>query len=82
MPVIEALTEEEWDGDPDTVDGSKVHVRDMATAVQIWSWGQGRETTVAEAALAFNVRPELISQAVDYCYYLYERAGVIEHEGL
>lgn len=53
----------------------------FARAVQVWSMAQDRPTTVEEAALAFNVRPELIVQAVEHHGWMSIIDGVIEHEG-
>ena len=54
----------------------------FSNAVQVWAIGQGREVTVSEAALAFNVEPKLIRQAVeDHPWMFIGNDDVIEHEG-
>lgn len=72
------------DGDPQAwdLDTGQPGVGLFATAVQVWSIAQGRAVTVNEAALAFNVQPALIRQAVDYHYFMFLGDGdTIEHEG-
>jgi len=53
----------------------------FANAVQVWSTAQGRAVTVDEAALTFNVRPELIRQAVEWHPWMLLAGDVIEHDG-
>ncbi len=52
-------------------------------AIQVWAIAQDRGgVTINEAALAFNVRPDLIRQAVeDHPWMFVGRDDVIEHEG-
>ncbi len=54
----------------------------FGNALQVWSALQdGRATTVNEAALTFNVPPELIRQAVKDHFWMYLDGDVIEHDG-
>ena len=54
----------------------------FGSAVQVWAVAQGRDVSVEEAALAFNVRPEIIVHAVDdHPWMSIGPDGVIEHEG-
>lgn len=54
----------------------------FANAVQVWVGAQNRTVTVNDAALAFNVAPHLIRQAVEWHYWLYLGPGdTIEQEG-
>lgn len=54
----------------------------FSNAVQVWAVAHGGEVTVSAAALAFNVKPELIRQAADDHPWMYIGHGdVIEHEG-
>ena len=54
----------------------------FSSALQVWTVAQNRPVKVAEAALAFNVKPEIIRQAVEAHYWMLLGAGdVIEHEG-
>lgn len=53
----------------------------FSNAVQVWAIAQGRDVTVQEAALAFNVVPDLIRQAVDHHYYMLLCGDIIEHDG-
>ena len=54
----------------------------FGNAVQVWSIAQGRDVTVQEAALAFNVEPKLIRQAVDdHPWMLINDCDVIDHDG-
>lgn len=50
-------------------------------AVQVWSVMQGRPTTVAEAAQAFQVPESRIIEAVNEHYWMYLDGDVIEHDG-
>lgn len=63
MPIT-ALAEDAENGcwDHETGHPTVVH---FGAAVQVWSVAQDRPTTVGEAALAFNVTPELVRQAVE-----------------
>lgn len=58
------------------------------SAVQVWSALQDRPTSVAEAALAFNVTPQRIVEAVERHYWMFLDGPaddftqlMIEHEG-
>lgn len=64
-------------------DGSQLcSVSLFADAVQVWSHAQGRDTTINEAALVFNVTPELIKKTIDYHPYISVTSdGVMIHEG-
>lgn len=54
----------------------------FANALSVWAWAQNRKITVNDAALAFNVAPALIRQAVEYHYWMFlGTGGIIEHEG-
>lgn len=50
---------------------------ELGRAITIWTYAQGRiGVTVGEAALAFNVTPEKVAEAVDQCgnpYFWIER---------
>ena len=69
--------------------GGRPTLMTLANAVQCWALSQGRrEVTFGEAALAFNITPERVSQAVELHCWLFtldtdrpvaERR--IEHEG-
>lgn len=51
-------------------------------AVQLWSLAQDRPVTVREAALAFNVTPDLMRQAInDHPWMLLGGSEKIEHDG-
>ena len=60
---------------------NEIGVALFSNAVQVWSVLQERSTTVNEAALAFNVRPEIIRQAVEWHAWMYLDGDTIEHEG-
>ena len=72
--------DEAWDVDTDAPS-----VLYFGNALQVWSGLQGRDVTVAEAALTFNATPEVIRQAVEaHPWLLLRRTGdaeLIEHEG-
>jgi hypothetical protein len=54
----------------------------FANALQVWSLAQDRPPTENEAALAFNVTPALIREAIDFHMCMLPGLdGVIEHEG-
>lgn len=54
----------------------------FGAALQVWLGAQNREgITVDEAALAFNVRPEIIRQAVETHYWMFLSGDVIEQDG-
>ena len=54
----------------------------FANAVSVWAWGQARPVTINDAALAFNVAPDLVRQAVEHNHWMFIGAGdIIEHEG-
>lgn len=55
----------------------------FSNAIQVWAIAQDRGgLTINEAALAFNVRPDLIRQAVEDHPWMFVGSGdVIEHEG-
>ena len=53
----------------------------FGSALQVWSCLQGRPTTVNEAALTFNVPPELIRQAVEDHSWMFLSGDEIEHDG-
>ena len=54
----------------------------FANAVQIWAIAQNRDITVNDAAMSFNVAPDLIRQAADWHYWMSVGAGdIIKHEG-
>lgn len=57
---------------PDDDGEAGIHRQDFANAVSVWSFMQNSEkqTTVADAALAFNTTPELVRQAVEDHYWL------------
>lgn len=65
------------------MDGSgDISVIHFGNAIQVWAFAQDREVKIAEAALAFNVRPELICQAIEnHAWMSANAAGEIEHEG-
>lgn len=57
-------------------------VKLFSNALQVWAYAQGRVVTVDDAALAFNVPPEVIRRAVEWHYWLFITEGdVIESEG-
>lgn len=49
----------------DDDDEAGVHRQAFASAVACWSFMQNRQTSVAEAAAAFNTSPEIVRQAID-----------------
>lgn len=61
----------------------------LANAIQVWSVLQGRKTSVAEAARAFNVAPRHVIEVIDREYGWMSLIGprddlknlIIEHEG-
>ena len=54
----------------------------FCNALSVWVIAQDRDVTVGDAALAFNVAPALIRQAVEWHYWMLLGAGdVIEHDG-
>ena len=54
----------------------------FANAVQVWAVCQDSpRVTVDAAALAFNVKPELIRQAVEHHAWMFLCGQAIEHEG-
>lgn len=60
----------------------------FGNAIQVWSCMQSGDTSVAQAAAAFNVSPERIEQAVNEHYWMYlgrnseaDGTPIIEHEG-
>ena len=53
----------------------------FGNAIQVWSFAQNRPVTVDEAALTFNVAPELIRQAVESHGWMYLCGDLIEHDG-
>ena len=57
----------------------------LGNALQVWSSAQSGaapvKSTVGDAALAFNLRPERIREAVEGHYWIYLAGDVIEHEG-
>lgn len=74
--LIDTGDADDWDEDGNPT------VSLFANAVQVWSWAQARAVvTVEEAALAFNVKPELIVQAVEWHPWLFLNGNFIEHEG-
>lgn len=77
--MITKFASDDHDGwDQDTGEPTIGH---FTQALEAWSWLQHRPTTVQEAALAFNVPPELIRQSVDWAGWMYLDGDVIEHEG-
>ena len=65
------------------------HVSTFGTAVQVWSICQARPVNVTEAAIAFNVHPLLILEAVEDHPYMLLSGGTgdllldatIKHDG-
>jgi len=56
--------------------------RYFGNAVQVWAIAQDRPVTVSDAALAFNVTPDLIRRAVEDHEWMYLGSGeLIEHDG-
>ena len=54
----------------------------FGNALSVWTVAQARPVSVSEAALAFNVQPKLIRQAVEGHYWMFiNAAGEIEHDG-
>lgn len=53
----------------------------FASALQVWAIAQENDPTVADAALAFNVTPFLIRQAIEAHAFMYLSGETIEHEG-
>lgn len=54
----------------------------FANALQVWTMAQNKQVvTVHEAALSFNVRPEIIIQAVNYHAWMFLDGDLIEHDG-
>lgn len=80
---IEALDTSEDDDGGWNIEGSGLlSVALFGTAIQVWCFAQPSElATVNQAALAFNVSPDLIRQAVDAHYWMYLAGDQIEHEG-
>ena len=79
-PKITHLTDTiraEWDAD-----SGKGNLGEFSNAVKVWAWAQNRDVTINDAALAFNVSPDLIREAVDYGYWTEIGPGdLIEFEG-
>lgn len=46
-------------------DGDGVTMSDFTAALSVWAWMNQRDITVAEAALAFNVSPDLVIEVVE-----------------
>lgn len=83
VPVITALDFSRDDDRGWNLHGSG-HVSGhlFGNALQVWAWAQNRPVTVADAALAFNVAPHIIHEAIDNHAWLFlGPGGVIEHEG-
>lgn len=80
--MIEALDVSEDDDGGWNLEGSgNPSVSLFSSALQVWAACQEESVTVDAAALAFNVRPELIRQAIDHHPWMYLSGDVIEHEG-
>jgi hypothetical protein len=66
----------EFDGWAEEIDGwdtdtGSPGIATFANALQTWSFMQNRPTTVAEAAMTFNVRPERIREAVEWSNWMF-----------
>jgi hypothetical protein len=48
-----------------------IHGNDISNAIQCWSIMQNRETSVAEAAVAFNTTPEIVRRAIEDHYWMF-----------
>jgi hypothetical protein len=54
----------------------------FGNAVQVWAIAQDRPVTITDAALAFNVSPDLVRRAVeDHCWMMVGENDLIEHDG-
>ncbi|HEV7285053.1 MAG TPA: hypothetical protein VGN75_09350 [Kaistia sp.] len=60
----------------------------LECAIQTWSALQGRDTSIAETATTFNVRPELVREVVEANFWMFvighesdPTQQFIEHEG-
>lgn len=79
MRITELDADNEWGWNHET---GALGTALFSNAVQVWTVAQGREVTVSDTALAFNVEPKLIRQAVeDHPWMFIGKDEVIEHEG-
>lgn len=74
-----------WAADDDP---TGLRLRNISNAIQAWSWLQGRETTLGEAATVFNLTPERVIEAISDHPWMYLAGDparpvfqTIEHEG-
>jgi len=80
--TIEKLDSSDHDDGGWNIEGSGLCSASLfGKAVQVWAVAQDRPVTVNEAALAFNVRPEIIQQAVEEHPWMYLNGEHIEHDG-
>ena len=84
QPIPETLEEHEPGFHPD----GRPTLDYLSNAIQVWALAQNRAlVTVGEAALAFNLPPSRIAEAVEWHYWMFlSGAGdlhlqAIEHEG-
>jgi hypothetical protein len=67
--------------EPAENDGLLPGIALFRNAIQVWSLAQDDETTIERAAAVFNVKPDLVRQAVNAHDWMYVAAGdLIEHE--
>lgn len=53
----------------------------FGNALQVWSLAQDRPVTVQEAAVTFNVTPDLIRECIEDDVWMYLNGDLIEHDG-
>lgn len=83
VQMITALDDSPEDDRAWNLEGSgNVSATYFANALQVYCCAQNRDVSIDEAALAFNVTPAIIRQAVEQHYFMFEDAdGTIGHEG-
>ena len=80
---ITALLDRTHEGDVNGWDESgNPTVTTFGNALQVWASAQDSPPTINDAALAFNVEPGLIRQAISEHYWMFiGKNDIIEHEG-
>lgn len=58
-----------------------VYFSQFANAVSLWTCLQRRTVSIAEAALAFNVAPALVEEAIEWHPWMYTDGATIMHDG-
>lgn len=71
-----------WNSGPDDDGSGNPGVTLFGNALSVWALCQEHYPSVDEAALAFNVAPDLIREAVEADHWMFINVdGKIEHDG-